>query len=79
MREAKGWSQNRLATEIGLRWHSLEKLESGTSVPTLATLLALVRAFDLVSIEEVLGDGRLGTALLLKLESDEAAGLATSA
>lgn len=44
-----------LAGRAGLSTGTLSQLESGSSDPTLGTLLRLMRALDLASIEEMLG------------------------
>jgi DNA-binding XRE family transcriptional regulator len=68
LRAERGWNRARLARELGVRWNSLKKLEEGSSLPSLGMLLGLVRVLDLNSIEEVLGEGRIGTRVLLDLE-----------
>ena len=68
LRTERDWTTGRLARELGVRWSSLKKIETAASLPSLGMLIALVRVFELSSVEEVLGEGRLGTSLLLALE-----------
>lgn len=65
LREERGWSRNRLATEAGVVYNTIKLLELGRHDPSLTVLLGLVRAFDLCSVEELLGAGQLGSAVLL--------------
>lgn len=68
LRRNRDWSTQDLATALGIAWSSCRRLEKGESLPSLGTLLGLVVAFELRSVEEVLGDGRLGTTVLLEIE-----------
>ena len=72
-REQRGWNRNVLARRSGLGYSHLRYLEEGRGEPTVSTVLALVRAFGLCSIEELLG-GPLGTRILLELEESGEAG-----
>lgn len=69
LRSERSWTRAKLARELGVRWNSLKRLEEGGSLPSLGMLLGLVRVFELSSIEEVLGEGRLGTRVLLDIEN----------
>lgn len=69
LRSERSWTRGKLARELGVRWGSLKKLEEGASLPSLGMLLGLVRVFELSSVEEVLGGGRLGTRVLLEIEA----------
>jgi DNA-binding XRE family transcriptional regulator len=54
-----------VAREVGLAPTTLGLLEKGAHDPSLGTMLALVRFYDLCSIEELISECRLGTAVLL--------------
>ncbi len=62
LREGRRWSTRELASRAGIANGAVSQLESGTTSPRLTTMLALVRAFELRSIEELLGP--LPTGLL---------------
>ncbi len=55
LRKARGWGQERLSAEAGLASGAVGNIESGKANITLATMLALVHALELRSIEELLG------------------------
>lgn len=55
LRQAHGLSQREAAQLLGVSQAALSKLESGKSIPSLATLLRLQVVFDLDTIEAVLG------------------------
>ncbi len=46
LRQAKGWSQKRLAAEAGMTQSAIARFEAGGSVPTLAVLERLARALE---------------------------------
>ncbi|MFD4196691.1 helix-turn-helix domain-containing protein [Amycolatopsis thermoflava] len=45
-REAKGWSQERLARKARVHWTTISKLERGIFNPTLIMLARLAQALD---------------------------------
>jgi ribosome-binding protein aMBF1 (putative translation factor) len=47
LREQKGWSQSQLADAAGMTQSAVARFEAGGTVPTLAVLERLARAFDL--------------------------------
>src|SRR5882672_5380439 len=53
------WTTEELARRARLSYRNLLLVEQGAHPPNLTTLLALVRAFELCSVEELLG-GDLG-------------------
>ena len=55
-REAKGWSQARLAEAVGVTSNYVGVLERGQKLPTLDTLVALAKALG-VPPGELLGAG----------------------
>lgn len=68
LRTAAGLNTNQLAEKAGIRFSTLSELEEGKHTPSLRTLLKLLRALELSSIEDLTG----GTAALLWLaEADE--------
>jgi len=55
LRKLKGWSQQKLATETGLSFNAITKIEQGLAKhPTLKTLIKLSDAFG-VSLDELVG------------------------
>lgn len=66
LRTDRGLTIKDVATVVGLAESTVGLLEKGTHDPSLGTMLALVRFYDLCSVEEILGEGRLGTAVLLE-------------
>lgn len=46
LREAKGWSQSRLADEAAMTQSAVARFEAGGTVPTLPVLQRLARALD---------------------------------
>ena len=60
-RKAKGWSQRRLATKVGVWRETIARLEAGTTVPSLQLVQALLR-------DEVLGGN---PSLVVAWELDE--------
>jgi ribosome-binding protein aMBF1 (putative translation factor) len=46
MREERGWTQTRLAEAAGMTQSALARFEAGGTVPTLALLERIARAFD---------------------------------
>ncbi|MBW3588085.1 MAG: helix-turn-helix domain-containing protein [Actinobacteria bacterium] len=67
VRIAKGLDIAEVVRRTGLAWNTYAAYEKGKSTPGLAVLLALVRAMEMRSIEELLG----GTQLLLLMEEEE--------
>lgn len=67
LREAAGFNTNQLAERAGIRFSTLSELEEGKHTPSLKTLLKLLRALGLSSIEDLTG----GTAVLLWLTESE--------
>jgi DNA-binding XRE family transcriptional regulator len=57
-------SRQQLADAVGAVYNTIRYLEDGRHDPTLGLMLALVRVFDLCSVEELLGS-ELGTRSLL--------------
>jgi transcriptional regulator with XRE-family HTH domain len=51
----RAWSERELAQRAGLSIGALRDLGTGLANPTLRTMVALARAFDLRSIEELIG------------------------
>lgn len=70
LRVRRDWTRNRLARELGISFNTLKKLEAGDTVPSLGTLLALVEAFELCSVDELLG-GPLGTRMVRNLSASD--------
>ncbi len=58
-RQARGWSQAKLAESVGVTPNYVGILERGEKLPTLDTLVALSRALD-VSPADLLDDDRGG-------------------
>lgn len=55
LRKQKGWSQERLATESGISYNTLIKLERGGIVnPKIETVIKLADALN-VSLDELVG------------------------
>ena len=55
LRNKKGWSQERLARESGISFHTLIKIERGSiKNPKLQTLIKLARALG-VSLDKLVG------------------------
>jgi transcriptional regulator with XRE-family HTH domain len=46
LRTARGWSQERLASEIGAERRSVQRYETAAHTPTYADLLVLAHALD---------------------------------
>jgi ribosome-binding protein aMBF1 (putative translation factor) len=46
LREAKAWSQTRLAHEAGMTQSAVARFEAGGTIPTLPVLQRLARALD---------------------------------
>ena len=46
MREERGWTQTRLAEAAGMTQSALARFEAGGTVPTLALLERIARAFE---------------------------------
>jgi ribosome-binding protein aMBF1 (putative translation factor) len=46
LREQRGWSQTRLATEAGMSQPAVARFEAGGTVPTLPVLERLAQALD---------------------------------
>lgn len=67
LREARGWSRNRLAEVAGISPNGLKAIEEGESDVGLGTAYALTEALSLCSIDELLG-GSIGMRLLHNLE-----------
>lgn len=53
LRQGKGWSQNRLATEAGMTQSAIARFEAGGSVPTLLVLERLAQALQADLVVEV--------------------------
>lgn len=70
LRGERKLNRRRLARQAEIAYSYLVRLEEGRHEPTLGIMLRLVRAFDLCSIEELLG-GPLGTRTLLDLMARE--------
>jgi predicted transcriptional regulator len=60
-----------LARLAGVDDKTLRRIEAGEVDPSLGTLLALVSALDLCSVEELLTGRRFGTTSLLQSRDDE--------
>ena len=45
LREAKGWTQERLAEAAGMNWLQVGHIERGASDPKLSTIVKLAKAF----------------------------------
>jgi transcriptional regulator with XRE-family HTH domain len=71
VRDAQEITRYRLSKLTGISQSTLRDLERGDTVPTLATLLALVRGLRLASVEELFGGDRLGTVRLLELTYED--------
>jgi transcriptional regulator with XRE-family HTH domain len=55
LRKKNGWSQQKLATEAGLSYNAITKLEQKAAThPTIQTIEKLADAFK-ISIDELLG------------------------
>jgi transcriptional regulator with XRE-family HTH domain len=55
LRKKKGWTQEKLAREAGISYHTLIKIERGDiKDPRLGTLIKLAKALD-VSIDKLIG------------------------
>jgi len=54
-REAKGWSQYRLAKESGVSQGRISEIEAGKGSPSLGTLRALAKALG-VTLDELAGE-----------------------
>ena len=65
LRQGRGLTIKDAANAIGIAESTLGLLEKDRHDPTLGTMLALVRFYELCSIEELISEGRLGTAELL--------------
>lgn len=61
LREAKQWSQQRLAKESGVAQKSISNWEQGISSPRGPALIRLAKAFS-VSVEELLAPSETGSA-----------------
>ncbi|MFC3453218.1 helix-turn-helix domain-containing protein [Amycolatopsis speibonae] len=48
MREARGWSQTKLATEAGMTQSAVARFEAGGTVPTIPVLERLAHALEAV-------------------------------
>lgn len=69
LRVERFWTMRELAARTGLSSGTVSALERGAAQPTLGTLLALQRAFDLPSIEDLLGPvGRTPSRILVDLD-----------
>lgn len=53
LRQDRGWSQSRLATEAGMTQSAVARFEAGGSVPTLVLLERLARALQADLIVQV--------------------------
>ena len=60
-RQARGFSQQQLASMAGVSRQAVSAVESGHSDPSLRVALALAQALGL-SVEELFGPGRAGRA-----------------
>lgn len=55
LRKKKGWTQERLARETGISFHTLIKIENGrTKNPKIKTLIKLAKALG-VSLDKLVG------------------------
>jgi len=62
LRKQKGWSQERLATESGISYNTLIKLERGGILnPKIETVIKLADALN-VSLDELVGRKPAGSA-----------------
>ena len=62
LRKQKGWSQEKLATESGISYNTLIKLERGGIVnPKIETVIKLADALN-VSLDELVGRKPTGSA-----------------
>jgi len=62
LRKQKGWSQERLATESGISYNTLIKLERGGIVnPKIETVIKLADALN-VGLDELVGRKPTGSA-----------------
>lgn len=60
MREARGWTQTRLAEESGMTQPAVARFEAGGTVPTIPLLERLARALEaelVVRLQAVSGQG----------------------
>lgn len=46
LRTARGWSQGRLATEMGVSRQTVNSIETGRYTPSLPLAIALARTFE---------------------------------
>ena len=70
---ANRFSRRSLAAKIGLGIGTVMDVWAGRTDPTLSTMLALVEALELRSIEELLGP--LGTQSMLELQRGSSVGM----
>jgi transcriptional regulator with XRE-family HTH domain len=49
-REAKGWTQAKAATKIGIKHHNLSAYEEGRSTPCPITFAKIARGFGITDI-----------------------------
>lgn len=60
LRKAKGWSQDKLAKEVGSSRIMIGNYERGENLPSVEMIIKLARIFD-VSIDFLLGEGQLSS------------------
>lgn len=54
-RQALGWSQERLADEVGMHWTAISQLERAVRVPSLRTVVRLAAGLEVDPGELVAG------------------------
>lgn len=70
------YTQRGLATKTGLGIGTVRELLAGSSDPTLGTLLAVAKALELGSIEQLLGPSGTETLLALQEQAENNAAVA---